>query len=213
MWWHLSGPFHAKTRSRVHDSQWRCQAMTQPGISDYSEVTKNLLNCQIDSLANSLKLRSVNLDTIRLLMKPWHVFHQSLIHLNDHSLCNGAGIHSNGYHIIRLYQPRSLDRILTLHNAAALKQDSEPCCTHVHPMHHLIPSASRRWNGTSTRQLPGNARWVGCEERTGLSSLRGSATQNLLISQLCFTVLKMKLYVCRNLCENFRQIGQKIKKL
>ena len=43
--------------------------------------------------------------------------------------------------------------------------------------------------------------------------LRGSATQNLLIFQLCFTMLKMKLYVCRNLCENFRQIGQKMKKL
>ena len=43
--------------------------------------------------------------------------------------------------------------------------------------------------------------------------LRRSATQNLLISQLCFTVLKMKLYVCRNLCEIFRQIGQKMKKL
>ena len=26
-------------------------------------------------------------------------------------------------------------------------------------------------------------------------------------------MLKMKLYVCRNLCENFRQIGQKMKKL
>ena len=45
------------------------------------------------------------------------------------------------------------------------------------------------------------------------SLLRGSATQNLLILQLCFTMLKMKLYVCRNLCENFRQIGQKMKKL
>ena len=43
--------------------------------------------------------------------------------------------------------------------------------------------------------------------------LRGSATQNLLIFQLCFTMLKMKLYVCRNLCENFRQIRQKMKKL
>ena len=46
-----------------------------------------------------------------------------------------------------------------------------------------------------------------------IDPLRGSATQNLLISQLCFTVLKMKLYMCRNLCENFRQIGQKMKKL
>ena len=26
-------------------------------------------------------------------------------------------------------------------------------------------------------------------------------------------MLKIKLYVCRNLCENFRQIGQKMKKL
>ena len=43
--------------------------------------------------------------------------------------------------------------------------------------------------------------------------LRGSATQNLLIFQLCFTALKTKLYVYRNLCENFRQIGEKMKKL
>ena len=31
-------------------------------------------------------------------------------------------------------------------------------------------------------------------------SLRGSATQNLLNSQLCFTVLKLKLYVCMCMC-------------
>ena len=31
--------------------------------------------------------------------------------------------------------------------------------------------------------------------------------------QFCFFMLKMKLHVCRNLCENFRQIGQKMKKL
>ena len=31
--------------------------------------------------------------------------------------------------------------------------------------------------------------------------------------QLFLFILKMKLYVCRNLCENFRQIGQKMKKL
>ena len=45
------------------------------------------------------------------------------------------------------------------------------------------------------------------------NSLRGSATQNCLIFRFCFFMLKMKLYVCRNLCENFRQIGQKMKML
>ena len=49
--------------------------------------------------------------------------------------------------------------------------------------------------------------------KRGFCHLRGSATQNLLIFQLCFTMLKMKLYVCKNFCENFRQIGQKMKKL
>ena len=44
-----------------------------------------------------------------------------------------------------------------------------------------------------------------------LWNLRGPTTQNRLIFQLCFIMLKMKLYVCRNLCENFRQIGQKMK--
>ena len=43
--------------------------------------------------------------------------------------------------------------------------------------------------------------------------LRGSATQNRLIFQLCFIMPKIKLYVCRILCENFRQIGQKMKKV
>ena len=43
--------------------------------------------------------------------------------------------------------------------------------------------------------------------------LRGSATQNRLIFQLCFIIPKIKLYVCRILCENFIQIGQKMKKL
>ena len=43
--------------------------------------------------------------------------------------------------------------------------------------------------------------------------LRGSTTQNRLIFQLCFIMLKIKLYVCRILCENFIQIWQKIKKL
>ena len=38
--------------------------------------------------------------------------------------------------------------------------------------------------------------------------LRGSTTQNRLIFQLCFIMLKIKLYVCRILCENFIQIGQ-----
>ena len=32
-------------------------------------------------------------------------------------------------------------------------------------------------------------------------------------SIMFFFMLKMKLYVCRNLCENFKQIGQKMKKL
>ena len=41
--------------------------------------------------------------------------------------------------------------------------------------------------------------------------LRGSATLNHIIFQLCFIILKMKLCVCRNLCGNFRQIGQKMK--
>ena len=41
--------------------------------------------------------------------------------------------------------------------------------------------------------------------------LRGSAAQNRLLFQLLFFMLKMKLYVYRNLCENFRQIGQKMK--
>ena len=43
--------------------------------------------------------------------------------------------------------------------------------------------------------------------------LRGSTTQNRQIFQLCFIMLKIKLYVCRILCENFTQIGQKMKKL
>ena len=30
---------------------------------------------------------------------------------------------------------------------------------------------------------------------------------------ILFFMLKIKLYVCRNLCENFKQIGQKMKKL
>ena len=42
--------------------------------------------------------------------------------------------------------------------------------------------------------------------------LRGTTTQNLLIFQLCFIMLKIKLYVCRILCENCIQIGQKMKK-
>ena len=46
-----------------------------------------------------------------------------------------------------------------------------------------------------------------------INTLRGSATQNRLIFQLFFFMPKMKLYVYRNLCENFRQIGQKMKKL
>ena len=46
-----------------------------------------------------------------------------------------------------------------------------------------------------------------------LAAFRGSATLYRLIFQLCFIMLNMKLYVCRNLCENFRQIGQKMKKL
>ena len=41
--------------------------------------------------------------------------------------------------------------------------------------------------------------------------LRNLTTQNRLIFQLCFIMLKMKLYLCRNLCGNFRQIGQKMK--
>ena len=41
----------------------------------------------------------------------------------------------------------------------------------------------------------------------------GSATQNRLIFQVCFIMPKIKLYVCRILCENFIQIGQKMKKL
>ena len=41
-----------------------------------------------------------------------------------------------------------------------------------------------------------------------LRILRGSATQNRLIFQLCFIILKIKLYVCRILCENFIQIRQ-----
>ena len=45
------------------------------------------------------------------------------------------------------------------------------------------------------------------------SYLRGSTTQNWLIFQFCFFMFKIKLCVCRNLCENFRQIGQKMKKL
>ena len=39
------------------------------------------------------------------------------------------------------------------------------------------------------------------------------ATQNSLIFQLCFIMLKIKLNVCGILCENFIQIGQKMKKL
>ena len=43
--------------------------------------------------------------------------------------------------------------------------------------------------------------------------LRVSTTPNRLIFQLCFIMLKIKLYVGRILCENFIQIGQKLKKL
>ena len=43
--------------------------------------------------------------------------------------------------------------------------------------------------------------------------LRGSTTLNSSIFQLCIIILKMKLYVCRNLCANFREIGRKMKKL
>ena len=46
-----------------------------------------------------------------------------------------------------------------------------------------------------------------------INTLRGSATQNRLIFQLCFIMPKIKLYVCRILCENFIQIEQKMKKL
>ena len=44
-------------------------------------------------------------------------------------------------------------------------------------------------------------------------NLGGSTNQNRLIFQLCFIMLKIKLYVCRILCENCIQIGQKMKKL
>ena len=44
-----------------------------------------------------------------------------------------------------------------------------------------------------------------------MEALRGSTTQNWLIFQFCFLMLKIKLYVYKNLCENFRQIGQKMK--
>ena len=40
-----------------------------------------------------------------------------------------------------------------------------------------------------------------------INCLRISTTLNRLIFQLCFIMLKMKLYVCRNLCENFRQVA------
>ena len=46
-------------------------------------------------------------------------------------------------------------------------------------------------------------------DMTYLKDLRGLgqlATLNRLIFQLCFIMLKMKLRVCRNLCENFRQM-------
>ena len=43
--------------------------------------------------------------------------------------------------------------------------------------------------------------------------LMGSDTLNRLVFQLCLIMLKMKLYVCRNLCENFRQIGRKNKEV
>ena len=49
-------------------------------------------------------------------------------------------------------------------------------------------------------------------QKQSYSDLRGSTTLNRLIFQLCFIVLKIKLYVCRILCENFIQIGQKMKK-
>ena len=52
---------------------------------------------------------------------------------------------------------------------------------------------------------------VASTQTTG--GLRGSTTQNWLIFQFCFFMFKIKLYVCRNLCENFWQIGQKMKKL
>ena len=38
----------------------------------------------------------------------------SLIHLNDHSHCNGTGIRPNSYHTITLYQPRPLDGVFTV---------------------------------------------------------------------------------------------------
>ena len=44
-------------------------------------------------------------------------------------------------------------------------------------------------------------------------TLKGIGDKNRLIFQLCFIVPKTKLYVCRILCENFIQIGQKMKKL
>ena len=40
-----------------------------------------------------------------------------------------------------------------------------------------------------------------------------STTQFSQIFDFIFFIQKMKQYVCRNLCENFIQIGQKIKKL
>ena len=43
--------------------------------------------------------------------------------------------------------------------------------------------------------------------------LSGPASLNSLFFQLCFIVLKMKLYVYRNFCGNFRQIGRNMKKL
>ena len=42
----------------------------------------------------------------------------------------------------------------------------------------------------------------------GRRILRGSTTQKRLIFQLWFIMLKIVLYVCRILCENFIQIGQ-----
>ena len=49
--------------------------------------------------------------------------------------------------------------------------------------------------------------------QSACTPIRESATQNRLIFQLCFIMPKIKLYVCRILCENFIQIGQKMKKL
>ena len=43
--------------------------------------------------------------------------------------------------------------------------------------------------------------------------LKGIGYPKLSNFSFLLFMLKMKLYVCRNLCENFRQIGQKMKKL